>query len=43
MLSLVGDCNQSISGEKHENISDLIQRAQHDMQLWNNLDPVVSN
>lgn len=33
MLSFVDDCNQSITGDQHESISDLLQRAQHDMQL----------
>ena len=37
MLSFVYDYNQSITGEKHEEISDLLQQAQQDMQLWNDL------
>ena len=37
MLSFVDDCNQSITGEKHEDIRALLERAQHDMQLWNDL------
>ena len=37
MLSFVNDFKQIITEKKHEDISDLIQRAQHDMQLWNDL------
>ena len=32
-LSFVNNCNQSITGKKHEDIRDLLGQAQHDMQL----------
>ena len=37
MLSFVDDCNQIITVKKHEDISDLLWCAQHNMQLWNDL------
>ena len=37
MLLFVDNCNQSITGEKHEDIRDLLGRSQHNMKLWNDL------
>lgn len=37
MLSFVDNCNQRIIGEKYKELSNLLQQAQHNMKLWNNL------
>ena len=35
ILSFVDDCNLSNTGEKHDTVKDVLQRTQHDAQLWN--------
>ena len=35
ILSFVYDCNLSNTGAKHKTVKDVLQRTQHDAQLWN--------
>ena len=37
MLSFVDNCNLSNNGEKYETLKDILNRTQHDAQLWNDI------